>query len=705
MITHALLIVITILGSPITGMQSAVTDTSFLESANEEFNQDQFLFPDLGAELISEDMMSNDDKIIYIRDQWRFKAGDDTNWSAKDYDDSGWDILSTNLTQADLAFTDWNGLGWFRKELIVDSTLARKPVALIVDRHLGASEVYLNGNKIRELGTFSVNPDSVSAFNSNQPLTIVFPDSGRHVLAVRFINPNVSETGRLLGNNGFRILLGDWDYYQSHRYSFISKWTGVNMFYIGVLLAVALIHFLLYLFYPIERRNLYFSLFVASLVAMTYLFFRIELSGLTFEKMYHIRFIMVLEIIVLVFATRFTHSLDKERSNKYVNAVLLSGFIFAGIIWLFPAQLYRLRDIVILIYLSEILRSLVLMLKRRQQGIWMIGAGVLVFVIGLVASILINYDVISGNVSVVNMASTGALIFSMSVFLSNDFATTQKNLESKLIEVQELSEKTIRQEKINKERELETKLLEAENRRKTTELEEARSLQLSMLPKKMPSSDEIDIAVFMQTATEVGGDYYDYSMDKNDELVLALGDATGHGLKAGIMVAAAKSYFHTLVHESDSLSMFRKMSSGLRNLNMRLMYMGMIVARYQNRTLDIAIAGMPPVLHYSKADHTIRQIKLKGLPLGSKVNFPYKNEIINLGEGDIVLLMSDGIIELFNKNREMLGIERIEDIIQNSNGYSANDIINQIRQLSEGWLSGMPPNDDITLMAIKIKGN
>ena len=117
-----------------------------------------------------------------------------------------------------------------------------------------------------------------------------------------------------------------------------------------------------------------------------------------------------------------------------------------------------------------------------------------------------------------------------------------------------------------------------------------------MLPKTLPVVNGYDMSVFMETATEVGGDYYDYSLEQNGDLVLALGDATGHGMKAEIMVAAAKSYFHSFVHESVRLTMLRRMSHGLRSINMTMMYMSLMLVRCRGYEVDIATAGMPPAL-------------------------------------------------------------------------------------------------------------
>jgi hypothetical protein len=98
----------------------------------------------------------------------------------------------------------------------------------------------------------------------------------------------------------------------------------------------------------------------------------------------------------------------------------------------------------------------------------------------------------------------------------------------------------------------------AENQRRAQELEEARQLQLSMLPQKIPQLPELDLAVYMKPATEVGGDYYDFHLGKDGALTVAVGDATGHGLKAGTMVTAMKSLFMTLGHEPDLSRIFQQ---------------------------------------------------------------------------------------------------------------------------------------------------
>src|ERR1017187_10081615 len=126
-----------------------------------------------------------------------------------------------------------------------------------------------------------------------------------------------------------------------------------------------------------------------------------------------------------------------------------------------------------------------------------------------------------------------ALVISMSLYLSFNFAYINKDLEKQLANVKILSDKSLEQERIANKLELERRILDIENERKSKELESAKELQLSLLPNNIPSLENINIACFMETAAEVGGDYYDFFLSDENILTTIIGDATGHGLKAG----------------------------------------------------------------------------------------------------------------------------------------------------------------------------
>ena len=302
-----------------------------------------------------------------------------------------------------------------------------------------------------------------------------------------------------------------------------------------------------------------------------------------------------------------------------------------------------------------------------------------------------------------NIWATAFFAFSMSAYLLKDFAKAQTKLEYKYLEVKHLSERSIEQEKRSKAKEIEQKILERENQRKTAELEEARALQISMLPTQIPTTEYWDIAAFMEPSQEVGGDYYDFSLSKTGELTVALGDATGHGMKAGIVVATAKSYFHSLVNDHDNVEIIKKMSSGIKNMNIKMMYMGLMLLRCKENHIRFSSAGMPPSLIYRKGSGSIEEILQKAMPLGSSPHFPYKESDITLNSGDVFFLFSDGLMELFNEKREQLGVERIGEKLKEISTGNASEILDGMLEFRDEWLGKALQEDDVSIVVMKAK--
>ncbi|MBZ0179276.1 MAG: SpoIIE family protein phosphatase [Melioribacteraceae bacterium] len=251
--------------------------------------------------------------------------------------------------------------------------------------------------------------------------------------------------------------------------------------------------------------------------------------------------------------------------------------------------------------------------------------------------------------------------------------------------------------------EAQARAAEAENERKSRELEEARQLQLSMLPKKLPVLPNLDIAVYMKTATEVGGDYYDFHVGIDGTLTVVVGDATGHGMKAGTMVTAAKSLFSTHAANPDILFTFSEISRCIKHMDMHLLTMCMTVLKIQQNKMRMSAAGMPPTLLFRNETKQLEEITIKGMPLGAVEKFPYSMRETELNVGDTIFLMSDGFPELFNEEKEMYGYERVQNEFQKVADRKPEEIINRLKSNASEWIGGGEPNDDITFVVIKVK--
>lgn len=410
--------------------------------------------------------------------------------------------------------------------------------------------------------------------------------------------------------------------------------------------------------------------------------------------------------VTLAFLTLTLYYLLRRSIPRFVLVII--GITLGIGIWDF-LQPYGWREDLTNIVMGLVIGLLVYEMFRRkiehEKKLWIVKTGFVILFITVGYQYLVMYNAMSPIGDVVETYIYGALALSisMTVYLSRKFGRINRDLEVQLEQVKTLSQKTIEQERQAKEKEIEQRVLEADNQRKTKELEDARQLQISMLPNEVPDHPMFDIAVYMKTATEVGGDYYDFHTHDDGTLTVAIGDATGHGMKAGMMVAVAKSLFHRLADENDIIQVFHKFTESVKTLKLEQLYMGLTLARFHNGSMTISAAGMPPAYIYRSSLQKVEEIKLKGMPLGSFSDFPYVQKTVHLSAGDTILFMSDGLPELFNEKKEILDYPRVSEYLSEIGNNSPDDIVQYLVQKGNDWMNGTPQEDDITFVVMKIK--
>jgi serine phosphatase RsbU (regulator of sigma subunit) len=262
--------------------------------------------------------------------------------------------------------------------------------------------------------------------------------------------------------------------------------------------------------------------------------------------------------------------------------------------------------------------------------------------------------------------------------------------------------KLLEQERIGKEREIERRLLAVENDRKSRELEEARRFQLSLLPRRLPERAGLELAVAMSTATEVGGDYYDFREPADGSLLVAIGDATGHGAAAGTMVTVVKSLFMAARTDEAPAAFLRRATGLVHGMGLSRMAMALAVARLAGTRLTISSAGMPPALHFSARRGTAEEIELTGMPLGTRAEFDYAERVVDLEPGDAVLLLSDGFPELPDATGELYGYERARALFAASAGRPATEIVAALERAAADWIGGGAYPDDVTFLVLRV---
>ena len=255
----------------------------------------------------------------------------------------------------------------------------------------------------------------------------------------------------------------------------------------------------------------------------------------------------------------------------------------------------------------------------------------------------------------------------------------------------------------SKQLQLSRQQLEAENKRTSDELASVKELQLSLLPEKTPSLNFIDIAFEMETATEVGGDYCDYTNGYDGSLSFAIGDATGHGARASTMVMATKMLFNEYATRKTVSGFLRHATSTIKNLKLPKLYMAFAFGRISGNRLEISGAGIPPALLYKSGTDSIDYIVLKGLPLGTFVVSNYEEKEYSLEPGDILLLMTDGVTEMYNSRGEMYETKFIEKQLIENSQLSAQEIVNLLFRDAHIWRDDEPLHDDMTMLVLKMK--
>jgi serine phosphatase RsbU (regulator of sigma subunit) len=253
--------------------------------------------------------------------------------------------------------------------------------------------------------------------------------------------------------------------------------------------------------------------------------------------------------------------------------------------------------------------------------------------------------------------------------------------------------------------ETKSSILQINYEQKKKELDTARELQLSMLPSKLPEHPVVSIAALMQTATEVGGDYYDFYSGNDGSLTIAIGDATGHGAQAGIMVTAAKSLFNLLAGEKNITDILRASAKAIKKMQFTNLFMALGILRLHENEFELAGAGMPPAYIFRSETGNVEAVPLKGLPLGTVYDYPYQKMRVKLYPGDVVLLISDGFPELFNSEKTPLGFEKIPELLKESGLKQPEEIIKYFTDTAEKWLNGNKQQDDMTFVVMKVKNH
>jgi sigma-B regulation protein RsbU (phosphoserine phosphatase) len=244
------------------------------------------------------------------------------------------------------------------------------------------------------------------------------------------------------------------------------------------------------------------------------------------------------------------------------------------------------------------------------------------------------------------------------------------------------------------------RIRQIEEERKNKELKAASDLQQSLLPKENPKRSDLDIATFIRSSTEVGGDYYDFDLQENGTLVSFCGDATGHGVSSGMMVSITKAGLKGIGKDSPNI-ILQKLNKVVKEVDLSTLRMSLNIVEISDKELNMSSAAMPPIYLYKASSNTVEELMQSGLPLGGLKDETFDQLTRSFESGDVLIQLSDGLPEAPNAKGELYDYDRLKSLIQSSGQLSAQQIIDVLIESVDQWLEGNRNPDDITLVVTK----
>ena len=239
------------------------------------------------------------------------------------------------------------------------------------------------------------------------------------------------------------------------------------------------------------------------------------------------------------------------------------------------------------------------------------------------------------------------------------------------------------------------------------DLDLARSIQQGLLPTRSPELDQFEIAGWNQAADQTGGDYFDWQTLPDGRVAISLGDATGHGIGPALVSALCRAYARA------SFLVDQKHDHLLERLNRlltddlsadRFVTFAVVFLDPVSGKVEVLSAGHGPILLYRHNDDKLVNFEAQGIPLGMLAAASYEeSHPTRMADGDIIVLVTDGIYEWENPEGEEFGLKRLEETIVAARACSADEVIERLRSAVRNFCRGTEQKDDLTVVVLKKK--
>lgn len=244
------------------------------------------------------------------------------------------------------------------------------------------------------------------------------------------------------------------------------------------------------------------------------------------------------------------------------------------------------------------------------------------------------------------------------------------------------------------------------------EMQLAKDIQDTLLPKTMPKTEGYEISGSYRSALEMGGDYYDYFRVDKHTIGLVVGDVSGKGVGAAMVMAVARTALRAEARGNKrAADVLAKINAVISDDMKRGMYITMfyLVLDSKKRLINYSSAGHNPMIVYRATQDEIYMLNPKGFAVGLQlgdVNLfrkHIKGENLKLAKGDLIFVYTDGITEAMNNKREQYGEMKLIEFIKNHHMLSTEDFSEKFNKELDDFIGDYPQSDDITYLVIKEK--
>lgn len=659
----------------------------------------------------------------------KYKLGFDSSYCSLNYNDSDW----RSFDYQNDAEKELNGKREYTLRLYYQFVPKSAYASFLIELdHIGASSVFLDGKLIAENGVPSnrVNLEECIVL-SQSPISISKKDDSLHVIVIHFSNLLLKQSASTKSYPNIELnKVEDYIITEEDKKPIILFLACIGAFF----LALACIHFFLYITGRDNKFNLYYFLFLAPLGLVSCILIIFPYIENPDIYIFLERFVSFMVPVALCSLTVLVYNLFKLKYNWYfyLMMVVYSCFFLFNIFRFEEGKMVTNSIMFLFGYTGLTIIAIVSVIKKRN-GANYLGLGIIGFTVFLIISIiLLTNDFSEVGLFFLALSLLSIPLF-MSAFLSMQFATINKSLSQQLKQNAELAEKTIQQEKEKKEllenqntlleqqviertQEIVTQKqeLQIKNQEITDSILYSKHIQEALLP-DFKNIEEVLKNYFLLYKPKdiVSGDFYWFKKISKTECLVAIADCTGHGVPGALMSLISieqleKAYlkYHTPAEMLEEVNNNIRLTLKQNDLNSAKdgMDIALFKAKYgTNNDIVITYSGANRPCYRIKKEGILDEIKANKVSIGghTPINQKFDAHEILLEKGDSVYFFTDGYADQFGSGKnKKLTTKRFKELLVTLHGKTASEQKNMLLTFFENWMLGYEQIDDVLVFGL-----